>query len=230
MKPIDDLDHYEVLEVPPGAGYEDIERAYQMTRAAYTNGSLALYSIFSTDDASVIRNRIDEAYRILGDPKTRERYDAEAGVTAEQPAPSSNESTRAASAAPALEASALEVESRSGAAPPEVSTALAGIEDIDAEIDEEQREFDGAALRRARLRRGVELDQISDVTKVRVKFLKCIEEEAFDKLPTSVYIRGFVHAYARAIGLDARRVASSYMVRVDAARSQPKHPPRSTYR
>jgi len=89
------------------------------------------------------------------------------------------------------------------------------------------REFDGAALRRARLRRGVELDQISDVTKVRVKFLKCIEEEAFDKLPDSVYIRGFVHAYARAIGLDAQRVASGYMVRVEAARSGPIHPLRS---
>jgi len=227
MKPIDDLDHYEVLEVPPGAGYEDIERAYQMTRAAYTNGSLALYSIFTSDDASVIRNRIDEAYRVLADPKTREQYDVETGVSGEQPRSRSKDSTGEPVDAPARVATASEGHERPGAAAPELSSAIEVIEDIDADIDEERREFDGAALRRARLRRGVELDQISDVTKVRVKFLKCIEEEAFDKLPDSVYIRGFVHAYARAIGLDAQRVASGYMVRVEAARSGPRHPLRS---
>jgi len=227
MKPLDDLDHYEVLEVPPGAGYEDIERAYQMTRAAYTNGSLALYSIFSNDDASVIRNRIDEAYRILKDPKSREHYDACAGVSAEQPREDSTDSSLEHANAPARVNAAAEGEGRSGTQAPELSSAIEVIEDIDAEIDEESQELDGAALRRARLRRGVELDQISDVTKIRVKFLKCIEEEAFDKLPTSVYIRGFVHAYARAIGLDAERVVSSYMARVDAARSEPGNPLRS---
>jgi curved DNA-binding protein CbpA len=227
MKPLDDLDHYEILEVPPGAGYEDIERAYQMTRAAYTNGSLALYSIFSNDDASVIRNRIDEAHRVLTDPTAREQYDAAAGVSGESAGANAGDSRAEPVATTARANSIAEGDARSGATTPELSSAIEVIEDIDAEIDEEQSEFDGAALRRARLRRGVELDQISDVTKIRVKFLKCIEEEEFEKLPTSVYIRGFVHAYARAIGLDAQRVASSYMVRVDAARSQPKHPLRS---
>lgn len=231
MKPIDDLDHYEVLELPPGAGYEDIERAYQMTRAAYTDGSLALYSIFSSDDASVIRNRIDEAYRVLADPEAREQYDVQtgvqAGVSGEQPRARSEDSTREPGDARARVTPEIEGDGRPGAAAPELSSAIEVIEDIDAEIDEEQREFDGAALRRARLRRGVELEQIADVTKVRVKFLKCIEDEAFDKLPSSVYIRGFVHAYARAIGLDAQRVASSYMVRVENVRSQPGHALRS---
>jgi hypothetical protein len=237
MKPLDDLDHYEVLELPPGAGYEDIERAYQMTRAAYTNGSLALYSIFSSDDATVIRNRIDEAYRVLQDPKAREQYDADSGVSARSSNSRDNSRANAGADGPAIVSTTGGTQARSrfdddgdgrsGAVTPELSAAIEVIEDIDADIDEENREFDGAALRRARLRRGVELDQISDVTKIRVKFLKNIEAEAFDELPTSVYVRGFVHAYARAIGLDAQRVASSYMVRVDAARSRPKHPLRT---
>jgi curved DNA-binding protein CbpA len=227
MKPLDDLDHYAVLEVPPGAGYEDIERAYEMTRAAYTNGSMALYSIFSSDDASVIRNRIDEAYRVLADPENRERYDAEAGISGDPAATRSEDGRGKSVAAPGPGSLVFAGDGRPSVAAAELSSAIEVLEDLDAELDEEKREFDGAALRRARLRRGVELDQIADVTKVRVTFLQCIEEEAFDQLPSSVYVRGFVHAYARAIGLDARRVASSYMVRVDAARSRSRRPPQS---
>jgi cytoskeletal protein RodZ len=102
------------------------------------------------------------------------------------------------------------------------------ISDLDAEIDEEDQEIDGPALRRARLRRGIELDQISNVTKVRSSYLEYIERDEFEKLPASVYIRGFVHAYARAIGLDANRAATNYMARVDAVRNPPRRSLRPT--
>lgn len=225
MKALDEQDHYEVLEVPPGADYEDIERAYRLTRAAYSDGAMALYSLFSNDDAAVIRNRIDEAYRVLTDPKDRERYDAEAGIERQEPAvtvPAARDFTDASLS----QGEEFEREARVAAA--EVSTAIEVIEDVHADIDEENQEYDGAALRRSRLRRGVELDQISDVTKVSVKYLKYLEEEEFDRLPASVYVRGFVNAYARAIGLDARRVANSYMQRVDAARASTKRGLRAT--
>ncbi len=226
MKPLEEQDHYEVLEVSPGAASEDIERAYRLTRAAYTDGSMALYSIFSRDDAAVIRSRIDEAYRVLTDPQDRARYDAEAGI-AERHAPAEEPATqtRPVDAFP-IEVDPQEEEAR--VMPAELPSAIEVIDDPDADIDEETSDFDGAALRRARMRRGVELDQISDVTKVSVKYLQCIEEEAFDRLPASVYVRGFVTAYARAIGLDARRVATSYMERVDAAREPRQRRTRST--
>lgn len=226
MKPLDEQDHYEVLEVPPGAAFEDIERAYRLTRAAYTDSSMALYSIFSRDDASVIRSRIDEAYRVLTDPDDRARYDAEAGIAERR----ARQAEMAAQARP-VDAFPLEVEREESEArvlPAELSSAIEVIDDPDADIDEETNEFDGSALRRARMRRGVELDQISDVTKVTVKYLQAIEEEAFDRLPASVYVRGFVTAYARAIGLDARRVSTSYMKRVNAVRERPARRSRST--
>ncbi len=222
MKSLDELDHYEVLEVPPGAGYEDIERAYQMTRAAYTDGSMALYSVFDTNDAAVIRSRIDEAYRVLADPDNRGRYDAEVGIShdqgAEEPASLAGGSVASYSSAGA----ALADNREASIVTAELSSAIEVIEDFDAELDEESQDFDGGALRRARLRRGVELDQISSVTKISVRYLTSIEEEEFEKLPASVYVRGFVSAYARAIGLDGRRVSSSYMLRVDAVRNPPK--------
>ena len=106
-------------------------------------------------------------------------------------------------------------------------SAIEAINDVDAEIDAEGQEINGAALRRARMRRGVELDQITDVTKVSLGYLGCIENDDFDKLPATVYIRGFVHAYTRAIGLDADRVVANYMARVDAARKPTRRSLRS---
>ena len=200
MKALDEQDHYEVLEVQPGAGYEDIERAYRLTRAAYGDGAMGLYSVFSNEDAAVIRGRIDEAYRVLTDPGDREQYDAELGIKQQEPI------TPMAVARDFADASISdreEYEREARVAAAEVATAVEVIEDVDADIDEENQSFDGAALRRSRMRRGVELDQIADVTKVTVKYLRYIEDEAFDRLPAEVYVRGFVSAYARAIGLDA---------------------------
>ena len=212
MKALDEQDHYEVLEVQPGAGGEDIERAYRLTRAAYADGAMGLYSVFSNEDAAVIRGRIDEAYRVLTDPGDRERYDAELGIKRQEsitPMAAARDFTDASIS----DREEYEREARVAAA--EVATAVEVIEDVDADIDEENQSFDGAALRRSRMRRGVELDQISDVTKVTVKYLRYIEDEDFDRLPAEVYVRGFVSAYARAIGLDARRVANTYMERVE---------------
>ena len=45
-------------------------------------------------------------------------------------------------------------------------------------------------------------------------------EERFEELPAPVYVRGFVTAYAQALGLDGRRVAQGYMAHLEAARSQ----------
>ena len=66
--------------------------------------------------------------------------------------------------------------------------------------------------------RGLELDQINAITKVNPNYLRCIEEERFDALPAAVYVRGFVAAYARCLGLDAGRVANEYLERLQTAR------------
>lgn len=205
MKPLEDQDPYEVLEVSPGATMEEIERAYQLIRAAYEEGSLALYSVFGNQDAEAIRERIDHAYQVL---KEKE---------AQQVAPQSDSATPSA----ALSAEEEAESPRVSAAPAELPSSIDVFEDLDAAVTEDQEAFDGAALRRARLRRGIELDQIADVTKVSGSYLRYIEDEKFEDLPASVYVRGFVTAYARAIGLNPQRVAESYMPRVDAARSKP---------
>lgn len=215
MKSLDELDHYEVLELRPGARFEEIDRAYQLTRAAYADGSMALYSLFSSADAEVIRSRIDEAYRILANPDDRRNYDVAAGITSA--ADESNSQGYLGEDDQTGTKSSI-LTGTGSTATGTVPTAIDVFEELDAEIDEDEHELGGAALRRARLRRGVELDQISDVTKISNAYLRNIEDEAFDKLPASVYVRGFVMAYARAIGLDPDRIAISYMERLNEMR------------
>src|SRR4029450_7010890 len=49
----------------------------------------------------------------------------------------------------------------------------------------------GQALREARLERGIELSEVERVTKIRVKFLRAMEEDRWEELPEPVYARGF---------------------------------------
>ncbi|MBI4277105.1 MAG: helix-turn-helix domain-containing protein [Armatimonadetes bacterium] len=68
----------------------------------------------------------------------------------------------------------------------------------------------GERLRKARESRGMTLEDVEAVTKVRARFLAAIEEERFDLLPAQVYGRGFIRLYARAVGLDESVLLSSF--------------------
>lgn len=65
----------------------------------------------------------------------------------------------------------------------------------------------GETLRRERLRRNLELDQISRELKISLKFLEAIEDERFDKLPPGVFAKSFVRQYARLLELDEEELA-----------------------
>jgi flagellar biosynthesis protein FlhG len=72
----------------------------------------------------------------------------------------------------------------------------------------------GPDLRSIREARGVSLRQVANVSKIGTRFLEYIEEDRFALLPAPVYLRGFLQEYARAVGLDSRRVAAAYMKRM----------------
>ena len=93
---------------------------------------------------------------------------------------------------------------------------------LDAPPDELEAggEFDGPRLRRTRLFRGYEIEQIADVTKIAGLHLRNIEDENFAELPAEVYVRGFVTAYAKTIGLDPVLVVPGYMARLQESRQK----------
>ncbi len=58
----------------------------------------------------------------------------------------------------------------------------------------------GLRLAEARARKGVTLKDISEATKISVRFLEAIEAEDFEKLPGGVFAVNYLKQYAAAIG------------------------------
>ncbi|HEX5376118.1 MAG TPA: helix-turn-helix domain-containing protein [Solirubrobacterales bacterium] len=92
----------------------------------------------------------------------------------------------------------------------------------------------GAILREARKRRRIELSEVEEATRIRLRYLQAIEAEDWDVLPGGVYNRGFIRTYASFLGLDGERLAAEYRESVegapsagrDAAPRPPALPPR----
>jgi curved DNA-binding protein CbpA len=84
---------------------------------------------------------------------------------------------------------------------------------FDKEI-EDATEFTGELLRKIREYKSVDLERLSDMTKVSRLYLQGIESEDYDKLPASVYVRGFVFQYAKCLKLKPEVVANSYVARM----------------
>jgi hypothetical protein len=68
----------------------------------------------------------------------------------------------------------------------------------------------GSALRKARERRRVSLDEASRDTKLTPAHLRALEDEDFEALPGDPWIRGSLRTYARYLGLSADKVAGAY--------------------
>lgn len=68
----------------------------------------------------------------------------------------------------------------------------------------------GPALRKARVHRGVSIDEASRDTKIRVELLQALEKEEFEALLGDVYVRGCLRSYSTYLGLNPDRVVSAY--------------------
>ncbi len=207
MKPLSQMTHYELLEVPPDCSMEDIERAYRMANLTWGDDALASYSLYEAGEADAIRERVELAYRVLSDEQTKRDYDA--GLVNDEFGLEQDDEL-------ALDLSFAE----GAAASSSVDLVAAEIETFD-DVTDEDGAWNGARLRRARLRRGIDVEKIADVTKINPTYLRFIEDDQYEDLPARVYVRGFVVSYARCLGLDAERVASSYLQFLSEATPEP---------
>jgi hypothetical protein len=82
----------------------------------------------------------------------------------------------------------------------------------------------GAKLAGARGRRGLDLDRVEADTKIRVRYLRAIEEEEWDALPGDAYARAFLRTYAGYLGLDAEQLVEEQRRRHGAPRPGEKLP------
>jgi len=68
----------------------------------------------------------------------------------------------------------------------------------------------GNSLREARLRQQMEFPEAEHGTKIRGKYLRALEDERFEVLPSHTYVKGFLRSYAEYLGLDGQLYVDEY--------------------
>jgi len=71
-------------------------------------------------------------------------------------------------------------------------------------------ESPGKFLRKERETRNISLVEISGFTKIKERHLKAIEEDRYELLPPTLYVKGFLKVYARYLALDPKDVVLQY--------------------
>ena len=71
--------------------------------------------------------------------------------------------------------------------------------------------FNGSALKKLRQLRGLSVEDVAEVTKIRKTYIEYLEEEKFTFLPAEVYVKGFVSMIADVLGLPVQRVVDDYL-------------------
>ena len=60
----------------------------------------------------------------------------------------------------------------------------------------------GRFLKEGREEKGLSVPELSRATKIKESLIEHLEAGRLEQLPSQIYVRGFVGAYARAVGLD----------------------------
>jgi cytoskeleton protein RodZ len=67
----------------------------------------------------------------------------------------------------------------------------------------------GTQLRKARLAKGLSLQDVAQATRIRAEQLAALEADDFSKFPSHAYGRGFLTLYGKHLGVDVARQAAS---------------------
>ncbi len=193
MKRIEEQTYYEILEVSPGASMKEIQRAYEHAKQTFDADSVAVYSLFSEDEMERIRVAVDDAYRALMDEASRKGQD----VSEKREPPPEIRGT--------VSKETFEIHPLP---PKDILPDLGG------------GHYRGKDLRKIREKMGIDLMAISAETKISPKILNAIEEETVGKLPPLVYLKGFLKAYARSLGLDPSKVIEGYLTELKEPRKK----------
>ena len=84
----------------------------------------------------------------------------------------------------------------------------------------------GNSLREARLRQHLDFPEVEQATKIRAKYLRALEAEQFDQLPSQTYVKGFLRSYAEYLGLEGQLFVDEYNSRFVANDDEPLLRPR----
>jgi len=75
VKRVAEQNYYELLEVSPHATRKEIQDAFELAKATYGPDSVATYTLFTLAESRELLKKIEEAYYVLIDDKSRREYD-----------------------------------------------------------------------------------------------------------------------------------------------------------
>jgi cytoskeletal protein RodZ len=68
----------------------------------------------------------------------------------------------------------------------------------------------GQVLKQEREERRLSIEEVSSTTRIPRRTLESLEEDRFEDLPSGVFVRGFIKAYASAVDIDAGDVLARF--------------------
>lgn len=82
----------------------------------------------------------------------------------------------------------------------------------------------GAAIAERRKVRGMSIEKVAQMIKIRIPYLKGIEKGDWNELPGEVYAKGFVKRYAGFLGLDGEKLLAPYLAERPVSSEQENAP------
>jgi curved DNA-binding protein CbpA len=210
MKRLMEQNFYELLGIEFDVSSFEISRAYKENYQLYHEDSLVSYSLFSREEREKILARLDEAYATLIDEKKRSGYDQsliECGILKEGMKSQDGRKTIGL-----ISDSKVSTNNTILAIRNELK-AMVSSNPVIQEILTHDALW-GKDLKRIRDELGVSLEIIREMTKVRMTFLRAIEEDEYEKAPSRMFLKSYVKVYAQSIGLDGDFVASRYLNKI----------------
>ena len=211
--------YYEVLEVDPLAPREKIREAYMRLKNTYSSNSQAFYSVFGDDEAQWSLQEIEDAFRTLDDDMLRREYDQQQrGPAVEVGDPFVEEHSRPRDFIPNKCSSLTGMLSRSSGKAANRFAARAFLPEVQESIADILSSSDlgsGEQLKKIRKCNGVEVDEVSERTKISPEYVVAFENNDFQKLPALVYAKGFLKSYLTYLGVrDGKNMIDAFFERL----------------
>ena len=191
--------YYEILELSTNAAQHEVTTAYERSRKTYSGDNPAIYTIFSQKEARDLLKLIDEAFAVLGNKTLRTIYDQRLLGQNAAGLDLTYESILIASRQNYPEAKLLDPKSSYK---------------IDVNFENEikvKMDWTGADLKKVREYKNMTVEKLSEKTKINPFYITSVEGADSAHLPAAVFVRGYVVQMAKALGLNDKAVADSYM-------------------
>lgn len=204
------FNYYEILEVEPEASAEDIYTAYARLKKTYSLRNPDIFRNFTFDELQELLVMLEEAYSTVGNPDTREIYNQKFSHLLRNFKLEKMDfvsSTREQLASSKAEENAKFIPAGYG----KTSLSTYKIDDTLESLIDSQEFFDGQFLSKVRRYKNVDLEVLSKTTCISMKYLYALEDNNYNALPAGVFTRGYVHQYCKVLGLDEKRVLTSFM-------------------